>query len=138
MQGVRNATGEREGPQVGGEVRSSDGDKEVLEVHWPEVKELDAPDGHREFRLAKCRLQQRTRRHNMQPGHLLMEVAKRRQRLGHGLNLVQEQHAFARGDGLTGHEAQRGDDACRVVACERFAEFGVELEVDGAHALRIL
>ena len=129
-QGVLLDVAQGEAAQEAGQVGLAHGGHEVLEMHGPEVHVLDAAHGHREGRLRERELEQRACRQHVQLGHLLVKVAQRRERLGRGLYLVQEQQMRARRRRLPGQQLEEGQNARRVAAGEGLPQLGVALEVD--------
>ena len=104
--------------------------QKVLEFDWPQMKVLDASHRHGKSCVGEDELHQGTRRHHMQLRHFLVEVAQRRQGLGSGLDLVQEQEALFGSDGFSRQQGQGGEDSGRVAKGEGFAKLRVALEVE--------
>jgi len=102
-----------------------------------QIEELHPAD--REGDLGQGELQQGARRDDVESGALLVEVAKRHERAGTGLDLVEEEERPPRRDLLVEHEPQLREQPAGVqVALEDAMPAPAPLEVDRGQLLEML
>ena len=131
-----HASFELEGVDDGGKARTVHGAEELREGHRPHVQVAQPTDRHGGPAVGKREVEERSGRQHRQIAHVLAEVAKRRDGLRDGLDLVEEEQPVGADGTDAGQCFEDVQEICGVVAGKRGGKVGVSFEVDfGERAL---